>query len=271
MPDAAKIPGWLAVPQDYEPRSDRSSFIAKSMLSVASVLRQLRLDGGRSGRFSPTAPVKLVLSLGAIIVNSLATNLMTTLVLLAFVLVRAAFLPRPALAHVAAMAGAAALLAFVLMLPAVVLGQPASAVRLAVKALVSTGIVMEVALATPAGELTGALRTFHISNLVIMTIDLALRAIVRLGECALETLIALDLRSVGRDHGKRTSMGGVGGALLVRASVAAGDTHDAMRCRGFEGTYDGGARSMSPRAADALLIAAFGLLIALSLYLEGVL
>lgn len=270
MPDTAEIPGWLATPQEYGPRSDRSSFIAKSMLSLASVLRQLRLDDGRSGRFSPTAPVKLALALGAIIVNALAANLMTTLVLLALVLVRAAFLPRRALARAATVAGMAALLAFVLMLPAVFLGQPASAARLAVKALVSTGIVMEAALTTPAGELTGALRAFRIPNLVIMTIDLALRAIVRLGECALETLAALKLRSVGRDDGKHASMGGVGGTLLVRASVAAGDTHDAMRCRGFEGTYDGGART-SPRMADAFWIAAFALFVALSLYLEGVL
>ena len=45
---------------------------------------------------------------------------------------------------------AAALLAFVLALPAALLGQPASAVRLGIKALVSTGLAMEVALTTPA-------------------------------------------------------------------------------------------------------------------------
>ena len=269
MPNTGDIPSWLVDPQVYEPLHDRSTYAAKSMLSVAAVLRQMRLDDGRSSRISPTAPVKLALTLGAIILNSLAANLMVTLVLLAFVLVRAALLPRKALARAAAVAAAAALLAFVLALPAALLGQPASAVRLGIKALVSTGLAMEVALTTPAAELTGGLRAFHVPNLVIMAIDLALRNIVRLGDCALETLTALTLRSVGRDTGKRASMGNVGGTLFVRASKAAADTYDAMRCRGFEGEYDGGAR-IRPRAADAVWLCAFALFVALFLHLEGI-
>jgi cobalt/nickel transport system permease protein len=269
MPNTREIPDWLVDPQVYEPIHDRSTFAAKSMLSLAAVLRQMRLDDGRSSSLSPTAPVKLALALGAIILNSLAANLMVTLVLLAFVLVRAALLPRHALARAAAVAGAAALLAFLIALPAALLGQPASAVRLGLKALVSTGLAMEVALTTPAAELTGALRSFRVPNLVIMAIDLALRNIVRLGDCALETLIALTLRSVGRDTDKRASMGNVGGTLFVRASKAAADTYDAMRCRGFEGEYDGGARARL-RAADAAWICSFILFLALFLHLEGI-
>ena len=269
MPNTREIPDWLVDPQVYEPLHDRSTFAAKSMLSLAAVLRQMRLDDGRSSSLSPTAPVKLALALGAIILNSLAANLMVTLVLLAFVLVRAALLPRHALARAAAVAGAAALLAFLIALPAALLGQPASAVRLGLKALVSTGLAMEVALTTPAAELTGALRSFRVPNLVIMAIDLALRNIVRLGDCALETLIALTLRSVGRDTDKRASMGNVGGTLFVRASKAAADTYDAMRCRGFEGEYDGGARARL-RAADAAWICSFILFLALFLHLEGI-
>ncbi len=270
MSDNAEIPDWLAAPQDYEPRSDRSSFIAKSMLSLASVLRQLRLDDGRSSPLSPTAPVKLALALGVIIVNSLAANLMVTLILLAFVLVRAAFLPGRALARAAAVAGMAALLAFVLMLPAVFLGQPASAARLSLKALVSTGLAMELALTTPAGKLTGALRAFHVPNLVIMTIDLALKSIVQLGDCALETLTALSLRSVGRNDDKRSSMSAVGGTLFVRSSIAAQETYDAMRCRCFTGTYDIVGTVGSLHGADIVWIVAFFLAIVLAAHLEGV-
>jgi cobalt/nickel transport system permease protein len=194
---------------------------------------------------------------------------MVTWVLLAFVLVRAALLPRTALARTVAVAGTAALLSFVLALPAALIGQPASAVRLGLKALVSCGLAMEVALTTPAAELTGALRAFRVPNLVIMAIDLALRNIVRLGDCALETLTALTMRSVGRDADKRSSMGSVGGTLLVRASKASQDTYDAMRCRGFEGSYD--RRSTARlRMADIAWIAAFVLFLILFLNLEGI-
>ncbi len=264
------MPEWLAGPQAYEPLSDNSTFVTKSALSVTAVLRQLRLDDGRPSAFSPSAPVKLTLALGAILLNSLAHNLMVTWVLLAFVLVRAALLPRAALARVAAVASAAALFAFVLALPAALIGQPASAVRLGLKALASCGLAMEVALTTPVAELTGGLRAFRMPNLVIMTLDLALRNIVRLGDCALETLTALSLRSVGCDKDKRASMGNVGGTLFVRASKAAADTYDAMRCRGFEGSYD---REGVPwlRVADAAWAAAFVLFVALFLHLEGIL
>ena len=268
-PNRTDIPSWLVAPQDYEPLADRGSFATKSMLSVAAVLRQLRLDDGRSSSLSPSAPVKLALAMGAIILNSLARNLMVTLVLLAFVLVRAVLLPRAALARAAGVTCAAALLAFVLALPAVFLGQPASAVRLGLKALVSTGLAMEVALTTPASNLTGALRSFRVPNIAILIIDLALRNIVRLGDCALETLSALTMRSVGRDNDKRASMGGVGGTLLVRASAAAQDTYDAMRCRGFEGEYGRTARNR-PTAANVAWVLAFALLVALFLHLEGV-
>lgn len=268
-PDETDIPSWLAAPQGYEPLHDRSTFAGKSILSIAAVLRQLRLDDGRSSHLSPTAPVKLALALGAIILNSLAANIMVTLVLLAFVLVRAMFLPGKALVRAAAVACTAALLAFMLALPAALLGQPSSALRLGVKALASTGLAMEVALTTPAAELTGALRAFRVPNLVIMAIDLALRNIVRLGDCALETLTALTMRSVGRDADKRSSMGSVGGTLLVRASKASQDTYDAMRCRGFEGSYD--MRSTARlRMADIAWIAAFVLFLILFLNLEGI-
>ena len=268
--DRTTIPSWLVDHEAYEPLHDRSTFASKSMLSITAVLRQLRMDDGHSSPLSPSAPVKLVLALAAIILNSLAHNLMVTFVLLAFVLVRAALLPRTALARAVGIAGAAALLAFVLALPAALIGQPASAVRLGLKALASTGLAMEVALTTPAAELTGGLRAFHVPNLVIMTIDLTLRNIVRLGDCALETLTALTLRSVGRDARKRASMGNVGGTLFVRASKAAANTYDAMRCRGFEGSYDREGH-VALRAADAVWIAACALFAALFLHLEGIL
>ena len=82
-------------------------------------------------------------------------------------------------------------------------------------------------------------------------------------------IVALTLRSVGRDTDKRASMGNVGGTLFVRASKAAADTYDAMRCRGFEGEYDGGARARL-RAADAAWICSFILFLALFLHLEGI-
>ncbi len=264
----ADIPEWLAQPEQYRPGSDRDGFISRSLLSISSALALFRLDDGRDGRLSPSAPTKLALGLGCVLLVSLARNHLFVLVVLACALVRACLLPRRALARVAAGAGAAAGLTFVVMLPAIVLGQPHAAVLLATKALASTGLVLTVALTTPVSALTRSLRRFGLPGIAIMTIELTLRGIVTLGETASEILTALRLRSVGRNPDKRSSMGGVGGVVLLKAGRAAQDTYDAMRCRGFDGAYRMGA-DVRLRPIDAVYAALFALLTILFAYTQG--
>lgn len=262
------IPSWLVQSQDYEPRPDRDAFITKSILSVSSLLACLRLDGGTPSSLSPSASAKLAFAFAGILLTSLSRNYLFVLVMLALVLVRAALLPQRALARVVAVSLTAALLTFALMLPALLIAQPRAPLTMATKALVTAGLALEVALTTPAFELTGALRTLRMPNLLILTIDLALRSIVRLGEVALEVLTALKLRSVGRNADKRRSMGGVGGVVLIKASEAAQTTYDAMRCRGFEGEYDV-ARARSFRPTDPVLAVMLALLVTLFTHLQS--
>jgi len=255
-------------PQAYEPPSDRDSYITQSILSMSSVLARLRLDDGASTPFSPSAPTKLLICLATILLVSLSRNYLFVVVVLAVVLVRAAALPSSALRRVAATACSAALLAMLIMAPAALLGQPRAGLTMATKALVTTAIVMECALTTPFSQLTGALRSFRIPSLFILTLDLALRSIVRLGEVALEVLTALRLRSIGHNRDKVASIGGVGGVVLIKAAKSSQATHDAMRCRGFEGEYDV-AQSVKFGWVDAIWIALVALLFALFLYLQG--
>lgn len=262
------IPSWLASPEHYCPGSDRDSFIARSMLSLSSALAFFRLDDGRAGRFSPSAPVKLAFCVTCILLTSLSRNALFVLVMLAGVLARACLLPHKALSRLVHGALAAAVLALLITLPAALIGQPQSALFMALKALVSTGIALTLALTTPPAELTGALRSFGLPSIVILTIDLALRSITRLGETALEVLTALKLRSVGTNRHKSTSMAGVGGVVLLKASKLAQDTYDAMRCRGFDGTYHT-ERRVAWRTIDLLWIALGIALICLFAHLQG--
>lgn len=263
-----EVPSWLTSAEEYQPQADRDSYITKSVLSLSSMLSRLRIDDGAETLFSPSAPVKIIFGLGGILLVSLSQNFFFVLIMLAGVLVRACLLPREALARVVSTAGAATMLAFVIMLPAALLGQPQAALTMGGKACTSTGIAMEVALTTPSAQLTSALRAFRVPNIVILTIDLALRSIVRLGEVALEILDALTLRSVGRNRDKTGSLGGVGGVLLIKAAIAAQTTHDAMRCRGFEGDYQV-SKSPSLRTIDLAWVIALALLVALFIYLQG--
>ena len=239
------------------------------MLSISSMLEFFRFDDGRAAAFSPTAPVKIVFCLACILLVSLARNALFAYILLAGVLVRAALLPRRALARVAAGSVAAAGLSLILMLPAALIGQPQAALTLSLKALTCTGITLTMALTTPASNLTAALRHFGVPGIVILTVDLTLRSIVRLGETAEEALCALRLRSVGRNRHKGAAMGGVGGVVLLKASRAAQDTHDAMRCRGFDGEYRAGLRHTGVLACDLVWLALLAGIVLLFVRLQG--
>ncbi len=263
------LPSWLASSEDYRPGSDRDGFLSRNLLHVSDLLTRMRLPAEGENRLSPSAPIKLLIAFVCVLLVSLARNYLFVLVMLALVLLRACLLPSRTLARVAAGAGAAAVLTALVMLPAMLLGQTSAPLWLATKALVSTGIVLTVALTTPVAQLTGALRAAHVPAIVILTLDLTLRSIVSLAQTAHEVLCALALRSVGRNTHKQTSMGGVGGVVLVKAARAAQDTHDAMCCRGFDGSYDIG--RPKPRAIDALWIVGLGLCIALFAYLQGAL
>lgn len=263
------IPDWLLKEQEYEPRRDRDRFIAKSTLSITGVLSQFRLDDGAESRLSPSAPAKLLFALGCILLTSLSTNYFFVLIMLACVLVRLCLLPAKALRRTAAVAFGAAGITFLIMLPAMFIGQSHSALLIATKVLISVGIAMTAALTTPFNRMTAALRTFHVPNLVILTIDLALKSIVRLGETALEVLTALQLRSVGRNDDKAASIGGVGGVVFLKTNEAAQATYDAMACRGFEGEYTV-PRERQWRLVDLAWLVAFALLVTAFVYLQGV-
>lgn len=266
-PDGQELPAWLLRPERYDPTPDRDGFIARSMLSITSVLSRLRLDDGQRTRLSPSAPLKLLVGLAVILLTSLSTNFAFTLVVLALVLLRVALLPARALRRVAGVAFSAAGITALVMLPAALLGQSHSALLVATKVLVSVSVALVVALSTPAHELTGALRALHVPNLAILTVDLALKGIVTLGTVALEVLQALRLRSVGRNRAKGSSLGGIGGVVLLKANRAAQDTSDAMRCRGFEGEYPP-LPATRPRPVDLAWLAGLAALIVLFLYLE---
>lgn len=263
------LPDWLAASECYRPGTDRDGFLSRNLMQVSDLLARMRLMEGHEGHLSPSAPAKLLITFICVLLTSLAHNYLFVLIMLAVVLVRACLLPAPALTRVATGAGTAAALTALIMLPATLLGQSTTLIWLATKALVSTGMVLIMALTTPAAQLTGALRALRVPALVILTLDLSLRSIVSLAQTAHEVLCALALRSVGRNRHKQSSMGGVGGVVLLKASRAAQDTHDAMRCRGFDGSYESGGRPQM-RPVDLLWLGALALCVGLFVYLQKV-
>lgn len=257
--EAPGLPSWLQKSERYEPVYDRDGFILKSLLSVARVLRQLRLDGNSSSPFAPSATFKILSCLLLLLLNSLSGNFAFTLLLLALALARVSLLPLDSLKRALSVSVFATFFAFVLMLPALLLGQPHSAVLVAGKTFVSSLLVMVFALTTPFGEISHSLRALHVPAFFVLSFELALKGIYALGTVCDEVLLALSLRSVGKNNDKSASLGAVGGVVFIKARDYSEATYEAMVCRGFDGEY----KAVAGRRVYAADIAWFFVLVIL--------
>ena len=90
---------------------------------------------------------------------------------------------------------------------------------------------------TQWNHITGALRKLHIPGIFIFTLDITLKYIVLLGNLITDLLTSLQLRSVGKNNKKYSSIGGVMGVTFVRGTEMNRQMYEAMQCRGFTDDY----------------------------------
>ena len=67
--------------------------------------------------------------------------------------------------------------------------------------------------------------------------DITLKYIVLLGNLITDLLTSLQLRSVGKNNKKYSSIGGVMGVTFVRGTEMNRQMYEAMQCRGFTDDY----------------------------------
>lgn len=276
MEQESKLPSWLCEASSYEPAYDRDGFLRKNVLTLASALRVFRAEAAsledcgaldRALARVPT-PVRLVSMIVLVACVSLARNMAFVWMLLVAGLVVLATRPARQIRPVVVSALLAGLVAFVVNLPALLLGQTSAPVRMGTKVLLTVGLVANLAQALGPEGIVAALRGCGLPQQVCMTVDMALRDIVLLGESAQSLSEALALRSVGKDRTKTSSAAGVMGVTFVRAHQAAVARAEAMELRGY-GTTTRVRRSRTaiPPIAIAYACATI-LLVVLFAYLE---
>lgn len=276
MGQESKLPLWLCEASSYEPASDRDGFLRKNVLALASALRVFRVEAasleGR-GALDRTlarvpASVRLVSMIALITCASLARNMAFVWILAVAGLAVLAMRPARQIRSVLVPALLAALLAFVVNLPAMLLGQTSAPVRMGTKVLLTVGLVANLAQALGPEGMVAALRGCGLPQQVCMTVDMALRDIVLLGESAHALSEALALRSVGKDRTKTSSAAGVMGVTFVRAHQVAVARAEAMELRG----YGASARVHRSRIAISPVAIAYAcatiLFVVLFVYLE---
>ena len=133
----------------------------------------------------------------------------------------------------------ASVLALIILLPAMFI-QP-SGIRnellVVIKVFFSISTLSIFNHTTQWNHITGALRKLHIPGIFIFTLDITLKYIVLLGNLITELLTSLQLRSVGKNNKKYSSIGGVMGVTFVRGTEMNQQMYEAMQCRGFTDDY----------------------------------
>ena len=235
------LPEWMKKTEEYAPPRDGGAFYYKTLRSLGRVMSRLKAGGGKEGRYSLPAWLKLLIMLALIILVSATRNSTVIMAAGALVLMRLALLPAQDIGGIVKTALFAGALGAVLYAPAVIMNPAAlgNGIRLVLKIMICVTAMGEFNRTTQWNHVTGAMRKFHVPGVVIFIIDITFRYIVLLGRLMENLLTAVSLRSVGKNDRKYASVGGVMGVTFLRGTEMNREMYEAMQCRGFTDDYKG--------------------------------
>ena len=235
------LPDWMKEMDSYDPSEDKSKFILASIKTIGIAMSQIKVQKGHEkGRPLP-ALVKLFLMLGLILLLSLSQSKLILMVIAAALLLYLCSWPAIDIFNIFQAGLGASALAFLILLPAMIL-HPAgmgNQLRLLVKVFFSIVIVSIFNHTTQWNHITGALRKLHVPGIFIFTLDISLKYIVLLGNLINDLLTSVQLRSIGKNNKKYQSVGGVMGVTFIRGTEMNRQMYEAMLCRGFTDDYKG--------------------------------
>ena len=221
------LPSWMERVDQYDPPKDGSKFAVKTIQTIGKAMSRIKVQKGHEkGRPLP-ALFKLLVTAGGILFLSITQNKLCIMAYAAILLLYLCTWPaRDILNIMKAGCGASVL---------------ASGIRnellIVIKVFFSISTLSIFNHTTQWNHITGALRKLHIPGIFIFTLDITLKYIVLLGNLITELLTSLQLRSVGKNNKKYSSIGGVMGVTFVRGTEMNQQMYEAMQCRGFTDDY----------------------------------
>jgi cobalt/nickel transport system permease protein len=236
-----KMPEWMKKADCYVPPKDGGTFAVKTIQTFGRMMSRLKIQQGHEKKYALPALVKFLLLVGGLLLLSLSRN---RLVMLAYAAVLQVYLctwPAKDILSIYKASGMAALLAFVLWIPAMLWNPEgiSNALVMVLKVFLSLEMVSILNHTTQWNHITGALKKLHVPGIFIFTLDITLKYIVLLGTLIGDMLTSLRLRSVGKNNKTYQSVGGVMGVTFIRGSEMSREMYEAMRCRGFTDDYKG--------------------------------
>ena len=230
------IPEWMKLQNDYSPKKDRDGFLTKTLLSFMRLFRFFNIEKNESHSIF-RAGFRTLLVFGLIILSALSRNIFFCGTVAAGLLLYLSVSKLDVIKRVLGTAMTAAFFTALIMLPSFFIYNSNSVVTITFKVFLSTGILSLYSLVTPWNKITAALRFLKIPSFMIFILELTIHYIFILGNAAYDMLLALKLRSVGKNQNKEESFSGILGTVFLKSIAVTEETQQAMECRLYDGTY----------------------------------
>ncbi len=130
-----------------------------------------------------------------------------------------------------------------------------AAFRIALRTGISISFAALLLMTTHWQQITGAFSSMHLPQIAVAVLDMAYRYIFFLSESAREMFEARFLRTVGKVSASesRKQTGGSIAILFLKSRAVGDEVYDAMRCRGYGGSFRS-LRGPRMRAADFVFL-----------------
>jgi ABC-type cobalt transport system, permease component CbiQ and related transporters len=232
------MPEWLLKEEKYIPQIDKDTFINKSILSLLNLISRIKAqEVHKENKFNVNAVLKVAFTFVMIVLLSITKSVAFVVIINIYLLLILGSMKAEVIIKVLKVSFIVALFTFIILLPAVFMGNYYSIMMLTPKVFATVMAVNMLSYSTSFRQVTNALKFFFIPDIFIFVLDITLKYIVLLGEFTLNMLYALKCRSVGRNRSKYISISGIAGIMFIKSKEMAEDMYAAMECRGFTGEY----------------------------------
>ena len=230
------LPEWACKKEDYTASKDSDYFITKSLLGILRMLRQLRFQNKAGFNQYSVVGATLLTSLLVILIAS-SHKVAFLISVSAFLLIILCLLEASIIFRVLKHSITITFLSSIFLFPAFLFNQNTALLFIPIKTFL---ILLALTLLTTYynwHSILDVMSKFHIPSVVVFVCDTTLRYLVLLGDTAQQILVALKIRSVGKNNNKHKSAAGVMGVLFQKSRQMSEEMYQAMCCRCFTGVY----------------------------------
>lgn len=219
------------------PTDDRDIFISRSFLRITGILFKIGKQSVKSYPKVFSARAALLFAFWLIFLCVCSHTKEFLFVIVALELVILSLIDGKEILNILRKSLVAAFFSGLLILPAILFWGESTAILLPVKTFLTVTSMQFLTEFFLWNEITSAMRQFKIPDLAIFIFDTTMKYIFVLGRQAQELLVALKLRSVGKNLQKEKSLSGVLGVTFLKSREMSLEMYQAMVCRCYTGEY----------------------------------